>query len=84
MHEAHPNIIYQGKIIGDHSRLFFSIPTARANSLEYFNIHYLLDTGCPYSTLTHEALCCLYAKDVSNHSVVFPSVMNILIGGNTV
>jgi hypothetical protein len=23
---------YQGKIIGDHSRLFFSIPTARENS----------------------------------------------------
>lgn len=23
---------YQGRIIGDHSRLFFSIPTARANS----------------------------------------------------
>ncbi len=23
---------YEGKIIGDHSRLFFSIPTARANS----------------------------------------------------
>jgi hypothetical protein len=30
--ELRQKLKYKGKIIGDHSRLFFSIPTARENS----------------------------------------------------
>lgn len=44
---------YEGSIMGSHSRLFFSIPTAKYNSSEYYNVHYLLDTSSPYTTLTH-------------------------------
>lgn len=44
---------YEGSIIGSNWRLFFSIPTAKQNSSEYYNVHYLLDTGSPYTTLTH-------------------------------
>lgn len=51
--ELNVKVKYEGRIIGDHSRLFFSLPTARENSSEYYNVHYLLDTGSPYTTLTH-------------------------------
>lgn len=51
--ELSQKLQYKGVIIGDHSRLFFSIPTARVNSQEYYNVHYLFDTGSPYTTLTH-------------------------------
>ena len=51
--ELKKKVKYEGKIIGAHSRLFFSIPTARVNSTEYYNVHYLLDTGSPRITLTH-------------------------------
>ena len=51
--ELKEKVKYEGKIIGAHSRLFFSFPTARENSTEYYNIHYLLNTGSPRTTLTH-------------------------------
>ena len=51
--ELKQKVKYEGKIIRVHSRLFLSIPTARASSSEYFNVHYLLNTGSPYTTLTH-------------------------------
>ena len=75
---------YKGSIIGDHSRLFFSIPTARLDSQEYYYVHYLLDTGSPYTTLTHEALRCLYGKKADDYNVLFPSLLDIKIGGRYV
>jgi hypothetical protein len=69
--ELREKVKYRGKIIGDHSRLFFSIPTARENSQEYYYVHYLLNTGWPYTTLTHEALCCLYGKKADDHNTHF-------------
>lgn len=51
--ELKEKVKYEGVIIGDHSRLFFSIPTAMKNSSKYYNVHYLLDTASPYTTLTH-------------------------------
>ena len=50
--ELKEKVKYKGKIIGDQSRLFFSLPTARVNSTEYYNVHYILDTASPYTTLT--------------------------------
>lgn len=72
---------YSGVIIGDHSRFFVSIPTAKKDSDEYYYVHYLLDTGSPITTLTHEALCCLHDKKVDAVNSIFPSKLSTSIGG---
>jgi hypothetical protein len=52
--------VYRGIIIGLMSRLFVSIPTKHRNADKYYNIHYLVDTGSPITTLTRKALCAIH------------------------
>ena len=52
--------MHEGVIMGVYLRLFVSIPTKHHNSNKYFNVHYLLDTGSPITTLTRKALCAIH------------------------
>lgn len=51
--------MYRGVIVGKVDRLFISIPTKAPNQNRYYNIHYLLGPGSPFTTLTREALSIL-------------------------
>ena len=43
---------YPAAIIGDRSRIFVSIPTSLDDSMDHFNVHYLIDTSSSTTTLT--------------------------------
>ena len=65
------------------SRLFVSIPTKHPNTDKYYNIHYLVDTGSPITTLTRKALCAIHGKQYHsdyNHKLEFPLTDAYLIG----
>lgn len=46
--------------MGRMRRLFVSIPTKFPAVKKYYNVHYLIDTGSPITTLTRRALCTLH------------------------
>lgn len=46
-------------MIGNLHRLFVSIPTAHPQINKFINVHFLLNTGSPHTTLTHRALCAI-------------------------
>lgn len=46
--------------MGQMNRLFLSIPTKHPNINKFYNVHFLLDTGSPVTTLTRRALCTLH------------------------
>ena len=41
-------------------RLFLSIPTKHPKINKFYNVHFLLDTGSPITTLTQRALCSIH------------------------
>ena len=52
--------VYKGIKVGHLPRLFISIPTKFYESDKYYNVHYLLNTGSPITTLTQKALSALH------------------------
>ena len=67
--KSHEEIINQTKfngiIYGDGFRMFMAIPTRPSGHYPYLYVHYLLDSGSPFTTLTHSALCALHGKKYS-------------------
>lgn len=70
---------YKGAIMGAYFRLFVSIPTKHPPTNQYYNVHYLLDTGSPITTLTRRALCTLHQKEYKEDS---PYFQEFLMGEN--
>jgi hypothetical protein len=52
--------IYRGAIMGRSRRLFISIPTSHPKTKKYVNMHFLLHTASPITTLTQRALCAIH------------------------
>jgi hypothetical protein len=52
--------VYKGVIMGRYPRLFVSIPTKHPIVNKYYNVHYLIDTGSPITTLTQRALSAIH------------------------
>jgi hypothetical protein len=69
-------------MIGNLHRLFVSIPTAHPKINKFVNIHFLIDTGSPYTTLTRRALCAIHQRPFSTE-IVFPRQM-YQIGGRKI
>ena len=52
--------MYDGIIVGLNYRLFVTVPTKHFALNKYYNVHYLLNTGSPITTLTRRALCAIH------------------------
>lgn len=52
-------------MIGNLHRLFVSIPTSHPKIKKYVNVHFLIDTGSPHTTLTHRSLCAIHQRPFS-------------------
>jgi hypothetical protein len=52
--------------MGKMCRLFISIPTKHPIVDKFYNVHYLIDTGSPITTLTKKALCSIHQKEYNN------------------
>lgn len=46
--------------MGKMRRLFLSIPTKHPKINKFYNVHFLLNTGSPITTLTRRALCSIH------------------------
>ena len=69
-------------MIGNLHRLFVSIPTSHPEINKFVNVHFLLDTGFPHTTLTHRALCAIHQRPFSTE-IIFQR-QNYQIGGKSV
>lgn len=49
--------------MGRMRRLFLSIPVKHPKINKFYNIHFLLDTGSPITTLTQRALCAIHSME---------------------
>ena len=58
--------MYQGVIIGRMRRLFLTIPTKHPKINKFYNVHFLLDTGSPVTTLTYRALCAIHSIEYNS------------------
>lgn len=52
-------------MVGSLHRLFVSIPTSHPRLNKFVNVHFLIDTKSPYTTLTHRALCAIHQRPFS-------------------
>lgn len=69
-------------MIGNLHRLFVSIPTSHPKINKFVNVHFLLDTGSPHTTLTHRALCAIHQRPISTE-IIFPRQL-YQIGGKLI
>ena len=69
-------------MIGNLHRLFVSIPTMHPEIKKFVNVHFLLDTTSPHTTLTHRALCAIHQRPFSTE-IVFPR-QTYQIGGRLI
>lgn len=58
-------------MIGSLRRLFISVPVSHPQINKFVNIHFLVDTVSPFSTLTHKALCAIHQRPYSTE-LIFP------------
>ena len=49
--------------MGRMRRLFLTVPTKHPKINKFYNVHFLLDTGSPITTLTQRALCALNSME---------------------
>jgi hypothetical protein len=52
--------------MGKMRRLFLSIPTKHPKVNKFYNVHFLLNTGSPITTLTQKALCTIHQKEYNS------------------
>lgn len=58
-------------MIGNLHRLFVSIPISHPQINKYINVHFLVNTGSPHTTLTHRTLCAIHQRAFSTE-INFP------------
>ena len=69
-------------MVGNLHRLFVSIPTAHPQIKKYVNVHFLVNTASPHTTLTQRALCAIHQRPFTTE-IKFPRQL-YQIGGNLI